>query len=185
MPPKKPPNDDKVVELVKAKQKRNRPDLANFGQEFIEPGDNTKFIDFALETFKTDPINLSDENQVRDRIMWYFQRCKDCDMKPGVVGLANALHVSRKTLWAWKNGIRRSDEPEHVDLIKRAYDFLEELWEGYMLNGKVSPPNGIFLGKNHFDYKDVQDVVITPNTPLQNMDSETAKKNIMDALPEE
>lgn len=175
-------SDQVVTDIVK--QKRNRPDLANFGQENIQPGDNTKYISFALDTFEAPPIDLSDEKQVEDRIMWYLRRCMEYDMKPGVVGLANALHVSRQTLWAWKNGVRRGDETAHVDLIKRAYGFLEELWEDYMLNGKVSPPNGIFLGKNHFDYKDVQDVVITPNNPLDTADPNTARQKYIEALPD-
>ena len=84
-------------------------------------------------------------------------------MKPGVVGLSNALGVTRQTLWYWKEGVRRADATkESVDAIKKAYGYLEELWEDFMLNGKVSPPNGIFLGKNHFGYRDVQDVVLSP-----------------------
>jgi hypothetical protein len=40
---------------------------------------------------------------------------------------------------------------------------LEELWEDYMLNGKVNPVAGIFLGKNLFQYRDQQEYVLTPN----------------------
>lgn len=32
--------------------------------------------------------------------------------------------------------------------------------------GAISPPSGIFLLKNWFGYKDVQDVVVTPKNPL-------------------
>ena len=43
---------------------------------------------------------------------------------------------------------------------------LEELWVEYMQNGKINPASGIFLGKNMFQYKDTQDLVVTPNSPL-------------------
>jgi hypothetical protein len=46
----------------------------------------------------------------------------------------------------------------------KAYDLLEELWEDYMLNGKINPVSGIFLGKNQWDYSDKQEYVLTPNT---------------------
>jgi hypothetical protein len=59
------------------------------------------------------------------------------------------------------------------------------MWENYMQNGKISPPNGIFLGKNNFDYRDEQQVIITPNNPLQDMDATDAQKKIMDAIPAE
>jgi hypothetical protein len=48
-------------------------------------------------------------------------------------------------------------------MIKKAYDFIEELWEDYMLNGKINPVAGIFLAKNNFGYRDSQEVVLTPN----------------------
>ena len=62
---------------------------------------------------------------------------------------------------------------------------MEEMWTDYMLYGKVSPPTGIFLSKNWFDYKDVADVVVTPNNPLQGMDADTARKRLVEAVPDE
>jgi len=181
----KPLSDEQITDVVKKKQKRNRPDLANFGQEFIEPGDNAKYISFALESMKMPSLDFDNVPAVQERIEWYFTRCFQNDMKPGVVGLANALGVDRKTLWSWKTGIRRETNTALVDTIKKAYSFLEEMWEQYMQNGKISPPNGIFLGKNNFDYRDEQQVVITPNNPLQDIDSETARKRLIDAIPAE
>ena len=177
--------DEQVTDVVKKKQKRNRPDLANFGQEFIEPGDNAKYISFALESMKMPKLDFNDVPAVQERIDWYFTRCFQNDMKPGVVGLANALGVDRKTLWAWKVGQNRAANAALIDTVKKAYSFLEEMWEQYMQNGKISPPNGIFLGKNNFDYRDEQQVVVTPNNPMQDMDAETARKRLMDAIPTE
>ena len=69
--------------------------------------------------------------------------------------------------------------------IKKAIDLLEELWVDYMQNGKVNPGAGIFLGKNLFGYKDVADVVVTPNNPMQGMDADAARKRLIDAIPDE
>ena len=68
--------------------------------------------------------------------------------------------------------------------IKKQCAFIEEIWADLMLNGKINPASGIFLSKNWFDYKDVADVVVTPNNPLQNLDEEAARKRIIEALPE-
>ena len=174
-------NDNVVTQTVK--RKRNR-DFSNWGQEFIEPGDNTRYIKFAMQSMNLPKLDFNDVPSVQKRIEWYFTRCMDADMKPGVVGLANALGVDRKTLWEWKTGGRREANKALADTIKKAYSTLEEMWEFYMQNGKISPPNGIFLGKNNFDYKDVQDVVVTPNTPLQVVDAEAAKDTIINALSE-
>lgn len=170
-------DDDKIVPIKqnKPKRHRNRPDLANFGQEFIEPVDNTKYIKFAMSSWNMPKVNIENPKEVEERINWYFQRCCDNDMKPGVVGLSNALGVTRQSLWNWKEGITQSSNKESIELVQRAYITLEELWEDYMLNGRVSPPNGIFIGKNHFLYKDTQDVVISPKNDAE---SEMAANDI-------
>ena len=44
---------------------------------------------------------------------------------------------------------------------------MEEMMEDYMLNGKINPVSGIFLMKNNFGYTDKSEVVLTPNSPLE------------------
>jgi hypothetical protein len=51
---------------------------------------------------------------------------------------------------------------------------LEEMWVDYMQNGKLNPASGIFIGKNFFGYRDVQDVVVTPNNPIGDPASQKA-----------
>ena len=60
-------------------------------------------------------------------------------------------------------------------VIRKAVDILEELWVDFMQNGKINPASGIFLAKNMFQYKDVQDVVISPNN---NQDQERSVDDI-------
>ena len=70
-------------------------------------------------------------------------------------------------------------------MIKKYIDLLEEMWIDYMQNGKVNPASGIFLGKNLFSYKDTQDVILTPNNPLDNMSDDESRKRLTEAIPEE
>lgn len=149
---------------LKQKKSRNRPDLANFGQEYAKPGDNARYLRHAMETLNLPAIDIADEKQVADRIDWYFNHCVNNDMKPTVKGLCNSLGISRNTLRTWYNEEYRG--ATHSDLIKKAYNLLEELWEDYMQNGKINPVAGIFLGRNHWGYQDKIDIVITPNSPL-------------------
>lgn len=143
--------------------RKKRSDLANFGQENIQAGDNTQYIRHALATMNMPPINIADPKQVDDRIMWYFNHCMESDMKPTVNGLCNSLGITRETLRTWKSGEKRGKE--HQDAVRKAYRMLEELWEDYMINGKVNPVSGIFIAKNMFDgYYDKQEYVLTPNT---------------------
>lgn len=113
----------------------------------------------------------------------YFSYCADNDRRPQIVGLCNWLGITRETLSTWKNGDVRSTT--HTDIIKKAYTVMEEMWVDYMQNGKISPPTAIFLAKNFFGYRDVADVVVTPNNPLQGLDDEQARRRIMDSIPPE
>ena len=59
--------------------------------------------------------------------------------------------------------------------IKKAYEYMEILWENYMQNGKINPVSGIFLGKNNFGYQDKTEHVVTPN---MNNDSDYSAEDI-------
>ena len=128
----------------------------------MEPGDNTRFLALAMAVRDMPPINTADPVQVEQRISDYMALCAQYDMKPTVKGFCNALRIGRNTLFEWKRGSFRAGT--HQEIILRAYDLLEELWEGYMQNGKINPVSGIFLGKNNFGYADKQEYVVTPNT---------------------
>ena len=137
------------------------PGKSKFGQENVQPGDNSKYLRHALATLNLPPIDISNANQVSERLGWYFNHCADSDMKPTVNGMCNALGIHRDTLHTWRTGEYRADS--HQAIVMKAYRVLEELWEDYMLNGKINPVSGIFLGRNHWGYQDKIDLVVTPN----------------------
>ena len=113
----------------------------------------------------------------------YFQYCADNDRKPQIVGMCNWLGISRQALNEWRNGDVRS--ATHGDIIKKACAIIEEMWADYMQAGKINPATGIFLAKNWYGYKDVADVVVTPNNPLKDLDADQARKRLIDSVPDE
>ena len=178
----RPPKSTTESTTTPVKRKRNRPDLANFGQEFVEPGDNSRFLRHALTTINMPPIDISDPKQVEERIDWYFEHCIDNEMKPTVMGFCNSLGIAKSTLWEWRNGGYRGNT--HQAIIVRAYKILEELWEDYMQNGKINPVAGIFLGKNNFGYADTQEHVLIPKNQVEAKDVATLEAKYAE-LPEE
>jgi hypothetical protein len=175
---------DGVIEAGKelVKTKRKRTDLENFGAERANPGDNSRFLRDALVGFDLPPIDISDPKQVEQRIKEYFLHCIERDRKPQVVGLANWLGVDRSTLNSWNRGEYRTET--HSPIIKKAMIILEELYVDYMMNGKVNPGSGCFIGKNHFGYKDVTENVLTLNNPLgAESDPEQMAQKYQKALP--
>lgn len=105
-------------------------------------------------------------------------------MKPTVSGMCNALGVDKTTFYRWGVGeYRESESSDHRIIVKKARCVLEELWEDYMLNGKINPVSGIFLGKNHFGYTDKQEVVLTPNNPLgDTKDTKALEEKYIDSV---
>lgn len=166
---------------VKRRRKRDWPSKENYGVEYVEPGDNARYLRFALDNMNRPPIDISDEKQVERRINEYFTDCEKYDMKPSVVGLSNALGIDRTTLHSWKVGECRT--ATHSHLVKKAFVALEELWVDYMQNGKINPASGIFIGKNHFGYRDVADVVLTPGQQLSDQTSPEQMQRQLSALP--
>ena len=135
-----------------------------------KPGDNSKYLRHALATLDLPPIDISNADEVDQRLVWYFGHCAENDMKPTVNGMCNALGIHRDTIHAWRTGEFRAKT--HQAVILKAYSLLEELWEDYMMNGKINPVAGIFLSKNLFGYSDKQELVVTPNNTLGDYDAQ-------------
>lgn len=135
---------------------------SSFGNELVSPGDNSRYLAHAMTIMEQPPIDISNPKEVEARIQWYFGHCVNNDMKPTVNGMCNSLGIHRDTLHTWRTGEHRKGT--HQAIVLKAYRLLEELWEDYMLNGKVNPVSGIFIAKNMFaGYSDKQEFVLTPN----------------------
>lgn len=165
-----------------------RPDISARNEMNISPGDMGKFLGNALEIASLPPVDTSDPKNVQERIGKYFEIVARHDMKPSVAGMAMALGIDRRTLWEWVTTGRKGKEV--TDILKKGYQILNHLMEDYMQNGQINPVAGIFLMKNNFNYKDQQEMVLTPNNPLgdQKNTEELRQKYldsvVVDELPE-
>ena len=166
---KKNSNDDEVVKEIVKKKPRGGNNILTDAALNVQPGDNAKYVLLGAKLFNLPPIDLSDPKQVDDRLNEFFTIHAEADMKPTVSGMGMALGLDRRRLWEIKTGNfgtnkRLSELPTAtMDSIKRAYEYMEILWENYMQNGKINPVSGIFLGKNNFGYQDKTEYVVTPN----------------------
>jgi hypothetical protein len=175
--------DDDIVKEVVEKPKM-KPRGKNIGETLApvtEPGDNAKYIGVSLQLFNLPKVDLRKPEDVQARLSEYFQIRIDADLKPTVAGMAMALGIDRRRLWEIKSGAKMGGTTEYdlptptLVAIKKAYDFLENLWENYMNNGKINPVSGIFLAKNNFGYQDKTEYVVTPNV---NNDSDYSAEDI-------
>ena len=155
--------EETVKDVVK-RGGNNPTGIGGFGSVDTTPGDNARYLRHSLTMLDLPAIDISDPVQVELRIRQYFEQCVSSDMKPTVSGMALALGVDRKTMYDWSRGNYR--DVTHSPIVKKAMNVLDALWEDYMMNGKINPVSGIFLGKNHFGYTDKQEIVVKPENPL-------------------
>ena len=152
------------------KKKRQRPDsTAN-----AEQGENRKFLNHSLKIAELPPISPQSADEVKDRIFQYFQICADDDMKPSIAGLSLSLGMDRRRVWEAREGVRGSYPDAVRDLLKKAQQIIELQMVDYMQNGRINPVAGIFMLKNHFGYKDEQEVVVKPDNPIGDPKSQQA-----------
>ena len=173
---------EQAQQIVKKRGAKWMKDLSADAGE-TTPGEMSRFVRNALVSWNLPPIDISDPEQVKERIKMYLQHCADNDRRPQIVSLCNWLGISRQTLTEWKNGEARNTT--HGDIIKKTYAIMEEMWTEYMQYGKISPPTAIFLAKNWYGYKDVADVVVTPNNPMQGLDADAARQRLIESVPDE
>ena len=155
-----------------------------------EPGDNTKYIYAAMALWDLPKVDLKDAEAVAERTNAYFSMMAERDMKPTVIGYAMALGIDRKTLWAIVNDQPYSGRgyvyelpPNCAHAIKNGYRTMEFLWENYMQNRQIETVSGIFLGKNHYGYKDQQEtVVVTPNLLGDGADQKQLEQRYLDSV---
>ena len=134
------------------------------GNADLSPSDMSRYIKQARSMISLPEIDISDINQVKDRLEWYFTECEKGGLKPTMMGMCNALGVSRQTMYNWGHGEYRSGT--HLHVIRKYLNMLEEIWEMEMVENKINPVVGIFLGKNHFGYADTQVLELAPKDPL-------------------
>ena len=165
-----PQNED--VQVIKKKPRGSNSPVIGMNGYDLEPGDNTMYLQQSLELMNLPTIDLHDVVAVQERINEFFNIMAKYDTKPTVAGMAMALGMDRRRLWAIRNdqptggaGYTTALPPEVADCIKKAYMLMENLWENYMQNGKINPVTGIFLGKNNYGYQDTVEHVLTPNRP--------------------
>ena len=173
------PIEDFIPEVVKKHGWAGSQNIAKYNAEQKR---NAEYLSFAIQSWGIKRVNTKDPEAIKERLTWYFERCIENNMKPTMSGMASALGVSRQILWDWHNGTRR---PENYEIIESAYNMMEQLWEMYMMNGQINPASGIFLGKNHFGYKDVQDIVVQPKQPLgEEADTEAIEEKYRELPPD-
>lgn len=137
----------------------------------VEPGDNTKYAGFLGTIVGWPKIDKTSLNDLEERFQMYIQYCATHDMRIGNQTCYLALGINKDDVYDWEHG--RKGTPRHSDFIKKVRNFCAAYRECLMQDNKVNPAVGIFWEKNYDGLKDQQDLVLTPNQRLSDMDAAT------------
>lgn len=120
-------------------------------------------IELGKRLMGWEPPDYSDPESMRRRFYDYLDVCDELKMRPLVQGTAMAFGMNRTTMTdivsgrlpKWKNLT-----PESLVVLKKCYDFLQLSWENQLSTETGNPVKWIFLGKNHFGYRDQSERVV-------------------------
>lgn len=131
-------------------------------EEKLTKGKNSEVAAFLKEVYRLgreQKIDLKNPEQVQDRLCKYLDLCEKSDMKPTQSGAALSCGISRAYWLKLLSGDRGATFPkETVEIMRDFNQVLNSYWEQQMVDGRINPVSGIFLGKNNFEgYRDVQE----------------------------
>lgn len=103
------------------------------------------------------------DEDVVSRLNQFFTRCTDNDELPTVEKMCIALGVTRRSVTDWRNGSRGN---YRANLMNQVFEILAAIDAELVSTGKIPQVTYIFRAKNYFDMSDKNEMVITPNNPL-------------------
>jgi len=171
-------SNDQIVDVVKRKRGSKPASIeANLSATNEEISD---MIGNVLYWY--DRPQVKTDQECADRLFEFFQHVRQTGEVPTVEKMCMALGVHRQTVWQWKTGQGCSSTRTYI--IKKAYDVLAALDAELVSRGKIPQVTYIFRAKNFFEMADQTQIVVTPTTPLDGLDPDTARQRYSQALPE-
>lgn len=116
----------------------------------------------------------------------YFSDCAEEGIRPTVLGLANALGTTWKSLYEWEQGCRdKTLGSSCSDTIKKAKAFIAQYDELMALEGIDNPVLYMFRSKNFYELADKQEIVVAPKEQLEAKSMEELAREIPEIPIEE
>lgn len=107
---------------------------------------------------------VSNDEELCERLNWFFQSCAESQQIPNVEKMCNALGYHRNTVLGWENGTISGFSSATKEIIHQAKQILASIDAELAQEGKSQPVIYMFRAKNFYGMRDQQEVVVTPNT---------------------
>ena len=113
-----------------------------------------------------EPTPVLNDNDLCNRLVWYFSRCADTGQLITFEKMCIALGYEKAWLSDIISGRRGGFTPETAKILKIATEFVASCDGELALQSKIQPVVYMFRAKNFYDMADKQEHIITPNNPL-------------------
>lgn len=174
--------------MGKLKNPNAAANLPQMGLKKLEQDDDKRvFIGKALhnilEVSRAFDAPPKSDDELCDRLNWFFKTCAETNQLPTVEKMCLALSWSRQHVFEMEVGNRSGFSPDTSDILKKAKNLIASLDAELAQEGKIQPVVYMFRAKNYYGMKDQQDVVVTPNTNSDFQDRATIEAKYAE-LPE-
>lgn len=176
----------KDLTVIDGRDGRNLPTIQF--QKIEQDDDKRAFISKALNNILAvskafdEPVKTDEE--MAERLQWFFQNCADTQQLPTVEKMCLALGYPREAIFEIINGVRKGFSPNTADILKKAKNLIASLDAELAQEGKIQPVVYLFRSKNFYGMKDQQEMVLTPNNRLGDYQDENVIKQKYAELPD-
>ena len=131
-------------------------------------------------------VDFSDVEDVRNRIVDYFEACAGAGIYPSVQGLAvHGFGVSRQALNQWRTR-KDNAKTESAKLIDCATDLMADILVNESLHNNANPVQALFQLKNNHAFADKVEIVqVIDNDPLSDINNRELARKYIEALPDD
>ena len=178
-----PMSDAKKRKLQKAIERELHPKTGKNGQMppcYYEVEPNSTADILMKMKILYDQTRVKTDEEIVERVNWYFfDYCVRYQVRPTLDSCAMALGLSRETLNNWEHGESGSFK---LDAARKIKYLVKNFMETATMEGKLNPIVWMFYGKNYFGMSDKQEVVLTPNQGINDVDVQAIQER-MKTLP--
>ena len=115
-------------------------------------------------------IPPQDDEELCDRLNWFFEKCSETNQIPTVEKMCLALSWDRVTVFEIISGKHRGFSPATANILKKAKNLIASLDAELALDSKIQPVVYMFRAKNYYGMKDTQDVEISAKPMVEQAD---------------
>lgn len=120
----------------------------------------------CMAFYRLGATKVKSDKELVERLEQFFDMCINLETPVTVEKMCLSLGYAVSSIWDIETGRRKGFSPETAEIIKKAKSFIQTCDADLAINGNMDRVVYLFRAKNYYGMKDQQDVVVTPNNPL-------------------